>query len=231
VQHEQDEQDWPDSPGTTGSAGGVRTFHPRRGRMSDAQKAAVADLLPRYGIDGALDVATFDGRPVVLEIGFGLGHATVEMAQADPATVIVAVDVHTPGVARLLQEVERLGLDNVRVVHGDAVDLLRDRVAEASLAGVRIFFPDPWPKARHHKRRIVRPDLVALIASRLAPGAALHCATDWEPYAEQMLEVLDDEPLLAEGFAPKPDYRPLTKFENRGLKLGHGVWDVVFTRR
>lgn len=212
---------------------GIRTFHPRRGRMSDAQKHAIATLLPRYGLPpGPLDVAAFGGRPVVLEIGFGLGHATVEMAQADPGTVIVGVDVHTPGVARLLIEVERLGLDNVRVVLDDAVELLRDRVPEGSLDGVRVFFPDPWPKARHHKRRLVRPDLVRLIASRLAVGAPLHCATDWEPYAEQMLEVLDAEPLLHneyDGWAPRLE-RPLTKFERQGVEKGHEVRDLVHVR-
>ena len=176
----------------------IRTFHPRRGRMSAAQLDALDRLLPLHGLpDGPLEVsALFGGRPVVLEIGFGLGHATEEMAAADPGTGILAVDVHTPGVARLLLSVERRGLDNVRVVNDDAVDLLRTRVASASLAAIRIFFPDPWPKARHHKRRIVRPDLVALMADRLHPGGVLHCATDWAEYAASMLEVLTAEPLL-----------------------------------
>jgi tRNA (guanine-N7-)-methyltransferase len=213
----------------------IRTFHPRRGRMSAAQADAIATLLPRYTVPpGPLDVVTvFAGRPVVLEIGFGLGHATVEMARADPGTGIVAVDVHTPGVARLLLEVEQLGLDNVRVVHDDAVELLRERVAESSLAAIRIFFPDPWPKARHHKRRIVRPDLVRLMASRLHPGGVLHCATDWAPYAEVMLEVLTAEPLLRnayDGRAPRLE-RPLTKFERAGIERGHEVTDLVFVRR
>ncbi len=175
----------------------------------------------------------FAGRPVVLEIGFGLGHATVEMARAEPGTGIVAVDVHTPGVARLLLEVEQHGLDNVRVVHDDAVELLRERVAESSLAAIRIFFPDPWPKARHHKRRIVRPDLVRLMASRLRPGGVMHCATDWAPYAEVMLEVLTAEPLLRnayDGPAPRLE-RPLTKFERAGIERGHEVTDLVFVRR
>jgi len=174
----------------------------------------------------------FDGRPVALEIGFGLGHATVEMALEDPGTGIVAVDVHTPGVARLLAEIDRLGLTNVRVELGDAVDLLTDRVAEGSLDAIRIFFPDPWPKARHHKRRIVRPDLVHLMATRLASGGVLHCATDWEPYAEAMREVLDAEPLLVDpydGWAPRLE-RPLTKFERQGVEKGHVVRDLVRTR-
>jgi tRNA (guanine-N7-)-methyltransferase len=183
---------------------------------------------------GRLDVATlFGGRPVVLEIGFGLGDATVEMARADPATGIVAVDVHTPGVARLLLAVAEHRLDNVRVVHDDAVELLRQRVDESSLAAIRVFFPDPWPKARHHKRRIVRPDLVRLMASRLRPGGVIHVATDWAPYAEVMLEVLGAEPLLRnayDGLAPRLE-RPMTKFERAGLEQGHEVADLVFVRR
>jgi tRNA (guanine-N7-)-methyltransferase len=214
----------------------IRTFHPRRGRMSPTQLDALVRLGPTYDLpSGPLDAATlFDGRPVALEIGFGLGDATIEMAQADPGTGIVAVDVHTPGVARLLLAVESLALDNVRVVLGDAVELLRDRIPESSLVAIRVFFPDPWPKARHHKRRLIQAPLVALLASRLGSGGYIHCATDWENYAEQMLAVLSAEPLLentADGFAPRPDYRPLTKFEQRGLKLGHGVWDVIFRRR
>ncbi|HSN06537.1 MAG TPA: tRNA (guanosine(46)-N7)-methyltransferase TrmB [Candidatus Angelobacter sp.] len=213
----------------------IRTFHPRRGRMSAAQRAAVETLLPRYAVPpGRIDVTTlFGGRPVALEVGFGLGHATVEMAQADPATGIIAVDVHTPGVARLLLAIEEHGLDNVRVVHGDAVELLRHRVDESSLAAVRVFFPDPWPKARHHKRRFVRPDLVRLMASRLRPGGVLHCATDWAPYADAMLDVLTAEPMLRnayDGFAPRLE-RPTTKFERTGLERGHDVVDLVFVRR
>jgi len=213
----------------------IRTFHPRRGRMSDAKLEAVATLLPRYGVpDGGIDVATlFGGRPVALEIGFGLGHATLEMALDDDTVGILAVDVHTPGIARLLQEIEEHDLDNVRVVHDDAVDLLRERIVESSLAAIRIFFPDPWPKARHHKRRIVRPDLVSLMASRLEPGGVLHCATDWAPYGEQMLEVLRGEPTLQnahEDYAPRLE-RPMTKFERTGLEKGHEVVDLVFVRR
>ena len=213
----------------------IRTYHPRRGRVTPTQAEALRTLMPRYAVpEGPLDVQPlFGGRPVVLEIGFGLGHATVEMAQADPGTGIVAADVHTPGVGRLLHEIEALGLDNVRVVHGDAVELLRERVDAGSLAGVRAFFPDPWPKARHHKRRLVRPDLVALIASRLRRGGALHVATDWEPYAESMLEVLDAEPTLRnayERWAPRLE-RPLTKFERTGLEKGHQVRDLVYVRR
>jgi tRNA (guanine-N7-)-methyltransferase len=202
--------------------------------MSAAQVDAVARLLPRYGVpDGPLDLpALFDRRPVALEIGFGLGHATLEMAQADPGTGILAVDVHTPGVSRLLSAVDELGLDNVRLVHGDAVELLRTRVGASTLDAIRIFFPDPWPKARHHKRRIVRPDLVALMASRLREGGVLHTATDWAPYAESMLDVLAAEPALRNryaGTAPRLE-RPMTKFERQGLEQGHEVTDLVFVR-
>ncbi len=211
----------------------IRTFHARRGRMSEAKSEAIRTLLPALGVPaGPLDVALLDGRPLVLEIGFGLGHATVEMAQAEPGVGIVAIDVHTPGVARLLTEIHERGLENVRVVHGDAVEFLRERVAETSLAGIRAFFPDPWPRARHHKRRLVRPDLVALMASRLRPGARLHLATDWAPYAEAMIEVLEAEPLLVnayEGLAPRGE-RPLTKFERAGLDQGHEVVDLVYVR-
>jgi tRNA (guanine-N7-)-methyltransferase len=203
--------------------------------MSAAQVDAVDRLLPRYGPpDGPLDPSSlFGGRPVALEIGFGVGHATLEMAQADPSTGILAVDVHTPGVSRLLTAVDELGLDNVLVVHDDAVDLLRTRISPASLDAIRIFFPDPWPKARHHKRRIVRPDLVALMASRLRRGGVLHTATDWVPYAESMLEVLTTETSLLNayaGAAPRLD-RPMTKFERQGLEAGHVVTDLVFVRR
>jgi tRNA (guanine-N7-)-methyltransferase len=202
--------------------------------MSAAQIDAVARLLPRYGVpEGPLDpAALFAGRPVALEIGFGLGHATLEMAQEDPGFGIVAVDVHTPGISRLLSAVDELGLDNVRVVHDDAVALMRSRVPEGSLDAIRIFFPDPWPKARHHKRRIVRPDLVALMASRLRPGGLLHTATDWAPYAESMLEVLEAEPLLDNVYAreaPRLE-RPMTKFERQGIEAGHEVTDLVFRR-
>jgi tRNA (guanine-N7-)-methyltransferase len=212
----------------------IKTFHPRRGRMSEAQVDAVVRLLPRYGVpDGALDLdRLFGGRDVALEIGFGLGHATLEMAQDDPDVGILAIDVHTPGVSRLLSAIDHLGLDNVRVMHDDAVEVVRERIAPGALAEIRIFFPDPWPKARHHKRRIIRPDLVSLLASRLRPDGLLHAATDWEPYADQMLEVLRAEPGLANAYdewAPRLD-RPMTKFERQGLDLGHEVRDLVFAR-
>jgi tRNA (guanine-N7-)-methyltransferase len=217
----------------------VRSFVMRRGHLSDAQRDAHASLLPRYGVpdgDGPIDFAGLFGRraPVVLEIGFGMGHTTAEIAAARPDTDFVGIEVYTPGVGSLLRTLEARGLGNVRVIQRDAVEVLRDRIAPGTLAAVHVYFPDPWPKTRHHKRRLIQPPFVAELAARLAPGGYLHCATDWAPYAEQMLEVLSAEPLLAntaDGFAPRPDWRPLTKFERRGLRLGHGVWDLMFIRR
>ncbi|MEZ0095879.1 tRNA (guanosine(46)-N7)-methyltransferase TrmB [Streptacidiphilus sp. EB129] len=219
----------------------IRSFHPRKGRMSDAQRAALERLWKAYGIrvDGLapLDLDVFfdtPGLPVVLEIGFGMGDATATMAAADPGTGILAVDVHTPGHGNLLRRIESDGLDNVRLAEGDAVVLLRDQLAPASLAGLRIYFPDPWPKARHHKRRLIQTEFLALAVSRLRPGSLVHCATDWEPYAEQMLEVLGDSPDLVNeypGYAPRPEWRPVTKFERQGIAKGHIVHDLLFRRR
>ncbi|MEY9969164.1 tRNA (guanine-N7-)-methyltransferase [Streptacidiphilus sp. MAP12-16] len=225
----------------------IRSFHPRKGRMSDAQRAALERMWKAYGIrvDGRdlLDLdaffdATAPGLPVVLEIGFGMGDATATMAAADPSTGILAVDVHTPGHGNLLRRIESDGLENVRLAEGDAVVLLRDQLPPDSLAGLRIYFPDPWPKARHHKRRLIQPGFLALATSRLRPGALVHCATDWEPYAEQMLEVLSASPELENlhqdrepGYAPRPDWRPVTKFERQGIAKGHVVHDLLFRRR
>ncbi|KRV48409.1 tRNA (guanine-N7)-methyltransferase [Wenjunlia vitaminophila] len=218
----------------------VRSFHPRRGRITASQADAHQRLWPRYGlkVDGRpLDLGELFGypeRPVVLEIGFGMGEATAAMAEADPGTGVLGCDVHTPGQGNLLRLVERAGLENVRIADGDAVVLLRDMLPPGRLAGLRVFFPDPWPKKRHHKRRLIQPEFLRLAVSRLAPGAVVHCATDWEPYAEQMLQVLDAEPELEnryDGFAPRPASRPLTKFERQGLNRGHVVRDLVFERR
>ena len=216
----------------------IRSFVLRQGRMSEAQHRFLDDMMPRVGLPfrpEPVDLAQVFGRkaPQIVEIGFGMGQATAQIAQARPDDDFVGIEVHAPGVGSLCKLIDEGGITNLRIVQHDAVEVLRDMIPEASLAGVHIYFPDPWPKKRHHKRRLVQGPFVKLIASRLAPGGYLHCATDWEEYAQQMLEVLSAEPLLAntaEGFAPKPDYRPLTKFENRGIKLGHGVWDVVFRK-
>jgi tRNA (guanine-N7-)-methyltransferase len=217
----------------------VRSFVMRRGHLSEAQRSAHAGLLPAYGVpegDGPIDFTALFGRraPVVLEIGFGMGHTTAEIAAARPETDFIGIEVYTPGVGSLLRTLHATGLGNVRVIQRDAVEVLRDRIAPASLAGVHVYFPDPWPKKRHHKRRLIQPAFVAELAARLVPGGYLHCATDWSPYAAQMLEVLSAEPALAnraDGYAPRPAWRPLTRFEQRGLRLGHGVWDLMFTRR
>jgi tRNA (guanine-N7-)-methyltransferase len=171
----------------------------------------------------------------VLEVGFGMGAATAEVAAALPGTDFIGVEVHKPGVGALLKLIGEQQLNNVRIVQDDAVLVLSLMIAPGALAGVHIWFPDPWHKKRHNKRRLIQPAFVVALVSRLAPGGYLHCATDWQPYAEHMLEVLNAEPGLvntaASGYCLKPDLRPLTKFENRGLQLGHGVWDLLFKRR
>jgi tRNA (guanine-N7-)-methyltransferase len=217
----------------------VRSFVLRQGRMSPAQRRALDALLPTLGIAFApvpIDLDRAFGRraPRVLEIGFGMGETTATIAQARPDEDFLGVEVHAPGVGSLLKRVDELGLTNVRVIRHDAVEVVAAMIAPASLVGIQVFFPDPWPKKRHHKRRLLAPAFVRELALRLVPGGYLHVATDWEDYAEEILAVLGAEPLLANtaaGFAPRPDYRPLTKFEARGLKLGHGVSDVIFRRR
>jgi tRNA (guanine-N7-)-methyltransferase len=214
----------------------IRSFVTRAGRMGPGQARALSELGPRYLLPYTgrpFDLDALFGRraPCVLEIGFGMGDATARIAQALPGTDFIGIEVHEPGVGALLKQIGERGLTNLRLLQHDAVDVLETMVAPASLHGVHIFFPDPWHKKRHHKRRLLQPEFVRLLASRIAPGGYLHCATDWQPYAEQMLEVLSAEPSLrnrGEGYAPRPAYRPLTKFENRGLALGHGVWDLVF---
>ena len=206
--------------------------------MGPGQVRALRELGPRFLLPGSaqpLDFTAAFGRqaPVVLEIGFGMGDATAQIAAAQPETDFLGVEVHPPGVGALLKRVGELNLRNVRIVQHDAVEVLRDMIPPASLAGVHLYFPDPWHKKRHHKRRLVQPPLVQLLASRLAPGGYLHCATDWEPYAQQMLQVLGAEPALsntAAGYAPRPAWRPPTRFEQRGLRLGHGVWDLLFRK-
>lgn len=218
----------------------IRSFVRRPGRMGPGQQRALETLGPRFILPfaaGPLNGEQIFGRraPLILEIGFGMGDATASVAAAQPATDFIGVEVHAPGVGALLKRIGELELTNLRIVQHDAVPVLEQMIAPDSLAGIHIWFPDPWHKKRHHKRRIIRPELVALFASRLAPGGYLHCATDWQPYAEQMLDVLSAEPTLRNsvggGYAPCPPWRPQTKFERRGLRLGHGVWDLVFLRR
>jgi tRNA (guanine-N7-)-methyltransferase len=219
----------------------IRSYVLRAGRMTDAQQRAFDEGWERYGIDydgSPLDIDAAFGRSGrrVLEIGFGMGQSLVEMAAADPGSNFIGVEVHRPGVGKLLHGMAEQGLDNIRVYCHDAVEVLSNCIAPRSLDTVQIFFPDPWHKKRHHKRRLIQPPFVELLTSRLKPGGVLHLATDWENYAEQMLEVLDAsaglENLAGPGqYSPRPDSRPLTKFERRGERLGHGVWDLLYTRR
>jgi tRNA (guanine-N7-)-methyltransferase len=216
----------------------IRSYVLRQGRISNAQRRAYDALFPRFGMDFApvlLDLDRVFGRhaPRILEIGFGMGETTAQIAQSQPGTDFLALEVHTPGVGSLLKQIEECGLTNVRILQHDAVEVLQHMIAPNTFDGAHIFFPDPWPKKRHHKRRLIQPAFVTLLASRLKHGGYLHAATDWEEYARQILEVMSAEPSLqnaATDFAARPDYRPLTKFEQRGLKLGHGVWDIVFIR-
>lgn len=216
----------------------IRSFVLRAGRMGPGQQRALDALGPRFVLPFVarpLDLPATFGReaPTVLEIGFGMGDASAQIAAALPGTDFIGIEVHAPGVGALLKRIGELGLGNLRLIQHDAVEVLEQMIMPGSLQGVHIYFPDPWHKKRHHKRRLIQPDWVARLATRLAPGGYLHCATDWQPYAQQMLQVLSAEPLLsntAEGYAAKPDWRPLTKFEARGMKLGHGVWDLLFRR-
>ena len=221
----------------------IRSFAMRRGHVTAAQKRAFDEVLPRVSIPYAaapLDLeAAFSRRaPCVLEIGFGMGDATARIAASRPDVNFLGVEVFAAGVGALCKRIDEMALANIRIIQHDAVEVVRDMLADATLAGVHIYFPDPWPKARHHKRRLVNPAFVSLIAPRIAPGGYLHCATDWEHYAQQMLEVLGAQPLLVNlhaGFAPGQSNplveRPTTKFHARGARLGHGVWDLVFAPR
>ncbi len=214
----------------------IRSFVLRQGRVSNAQQRYYDESMPRWGIPYAaapFDLDAVFGRtaPRFLEIGCGMGETTAAIAAAYPGHDYLGIEVHAPGVGSLLKEIVTRELTNLRVIRHDAVEVVRDMIPAGSLAGIHVYFPDPWPKKRHHKRRLIQPDFVQALALRLAPGGYLHCATDWEEYAQQMLDVLAAEPLLknsAAAFAERPEWRPQTKFESRGLRLGHGVWDVVF---
>jgi tRNA (guanine-N7-)-methyltransferase len=217
----------------------IRSYVLRQGRLTAAQARALEAVGPRFlvpyaGTPLALEAVFGRRAPCILEVGFGNGETIATMALAQPERDFLGVEVHAPGVGALLRRIDALGLDNVRLVQHDAAEVLRDMIAPAALNAVHVFFPDPWPKQRHHKRRLVQPAFVALLASRLAPGGIVHLATDWEDYARQMLAVLTAEPSLrntVRDFAPRPDGRPPTRFERRGERLGHAVWDLVFRRR
>ena len=221
----------------------IRSFVLRTGRTTAGQAKAFETQGPQHLLPYAPELCSFEtvfkrnnpsASPTVLEIGFGMGEATAQIASSKPDTNFLCCEVHTPGVGALLKRIEEQNLSNIRILQHDAVEVIDHMLALGSLDGVHIFFPDPWHKKKHNKRRLIQAPLIAKLAARLKPGGYLHCATDWQPYAEQILEVLSAEPLLAntspDGYAAKPDYRPLTKFERRGIQLGHGVWDVVFQR-
>lgn len=228
----------------------IRSFSGRRGHFTSGQRQAYDSLLPLYGIAFDRSVqewSTIFNReaPLVLEIGFGMGETTATIALANPQNNYLGIEVYPAGVGSLLRQVEAYGLQNLRIIQHDAIEVLAHMLSPDSLDAVHIFFPDPWPKARHHKRRLIREEVVAMIANRLRPGAYMHCATDWAHYALQMLAVLAAQPLLvnrapvtvlsesidtAQGFVERPNHRPLTKFEKRGIGLGHGVWDLVFDK-
>jgi len=220
----------------TGAHPRIRSYVLRAGRVGPGQARALAEIGPQFLLPyqpGELDLDKAFGRvaPRILEIGFGMGEGLAEIAAAHPENDYLGVEVHTPGVGALLKQLGERSLTNVRVVQHDAFEVLTRMLAPASLNGIHIFFPDPWHKTRHHKRRLIQSPLVRLLTSRLLSGGYIHLATDWENYAGQMLEVLAAEPLLhntVADYAPRPDTRPLTKFEQRGIRLGHGVWDLVF---
>ena len=219
----------------------LRSFVRREGRFTPSQRRAVAELLPRYGLpdgDRLIDLEALFGRdaPRTLEIGFGNGAVLASLAAAEPQQDFIGIEVYRPGVGRLLAQAAREGLDNLRVSDVDAVTLLRERFADASLDRILVFFPDPWPKKRQQKRRLIQPPFIALLHSKLKPGGQLYLATDWQNYAEQMLAVMEAVPGMgnvhgAGNYAPRPDFRPITRFEQRGQRLGHGVWDLCFERQ
>jgi len=235
----------------------IKSFVLRSGRTTSGQARAVADIGPKFLLPYQSGLLDFDAayaaasepdgltdiqkkRPLILEIGFGMGEATAHIAALMPEKNFLCCEVHEPGVGALLKRIGEQDLRNIRICPHDAVEVIDNMLALQSLDGVHIFFPDPWHKKRHNKRRLLQAALVAKLAARLKIDGYIHCATDWQAYAEQMLDVLSHEPLLKNraalihpelaGYAPKPDYRPLTKFENRGIRLGHGVWDLVFER-
>jgi tRNA (guanine-N7-)-methyltransferase len=217
----------------------IRSFVLRQGRFSPGQQRAYEMLMPRFGLPFSGEFADLEavfGRsaPKILEIGFGMGETTARIASEHPENDYLGIEVHTPGVGALLKRIDELALTNIRIIQHDAVEVVRTMLPPESLAGIHVFFPDPWPKKRHHKRRLIQHEFATLLASRLAPGGYLHAATDWQEYAEHILATLSDVESLANphgGFAVRPATRPETKFEQRGRRLGHGSWDVIFRKR
>ena len=217
----------------------IKSFVMRTGRMTESQKRGLEELWPKMGLDHEqpFDNQTEFGRqaPLVFEIGFGMGDSVIDMAKTEPEKDFVGVEVHLPGVGRLLANAEKEQLSNIRVYKEDAVEILKQQFSDQSIDRMQLYFPDPWHKKRHHKRRIVQPEFVQLVRQKLKIGGVWHMATDWENYAEHMMEVMSDAPgfanLAAAGeYVPRPEFRPETKFERRGERLGHGVWDLMFKR-
>ena len=217
----------------------IRSFVHRRGHITQGQRLALETLSDKWVIPYSKNLLDYnltfsrEDAPTILEIGFGMGETTAQIAQTRPAENFLGVEVFNAGVGALLNRIDTMLLTNIRIIQHDVVEVLRDMITPESLAGVHIYFPDPWPKKRQHKRRLIQPAFLALLASRIRSGGYIHCATDWEHYAQQMLEVLSSNESLkntCDGFCPRPDWRPLTKFEARGLRLGHGVWDLVFKK-
>lgn len=218
----------------------IKSFIRRQGRLTPGQQHAIDTLWDRYCLnpDVDYDFSEVFGRtaPIIMEIGFGNGTSLVEMAEANPELNYIGLEVHTPGVGHILRLIEDKGLNNIRLYNHDAVEVLENRIKDGTLTGLHLFFPDPWHKKKHHKRRIVRPDFVGLLTRKLRSGGYFHAATDWQHYAEEMLTILSANSELTNtsetrDYCPRPDYRPLTKFEQRGIRLGHGVWDIIFTRK
>lgn len=232
----------PESPDAPLHRRGIKSYVIRAGRMTPAQTRGLEDVWPRLGLslaDGPQDLEALFGRraPCVVEIGFGMGTSLIEQAKTHPETDFIGIEVHAPGVGKLLDEADKLGLTNLRVYREDALRVLEECLPAGAIDTVQLFFPDPWPKKKHHKRRIVQPAFVELIRTRLAPNGVFHMATDWEAYAEWMAEVMEAAPGYVNTadadtapFVPRPSFRPLTKFEARGEKLGHGVWDLIYRR-
>ena len=216
----------------------IRSFVLRQGRVSNAQRRAYEELLPKFGMPYTKDLLNFEivyGReaPRYLEIGSGMGETTVSIARSHPQNDYLAIEVYTPGVGSLLKQIEEFKLTNLRIVQHDAVEVVNNMLPQEYLDGIHIFFPDPWPKLRHHKRRLIQPKFISLLCKHLKLGGYIHVATDWNNYADQILEVMSNELSLtntARDFVQRPEYRPLTKFEQRGLRLGHKVWDLVFKK-
>ena len=220
----------------------IKSFVLRQGKITQGQERALTDLMPAYGVEYTgeiLDLDTLFGRresPKIVEIGFGMGTATWQIAKNNPENDYLGVEVHLPGVGSLLMQMRENQVDNIKIIRHDAVEVIKNMIADNSITGFHIYFPDPWHKKRHHKRRIIQAEFVELLTQKLVLGGYIHLATDWEDYANWMIDILNDNPNLINksemnNFVERPDYRPLTKFENRGIKLGHGVWDLIFIKK